>query len=86
MSQAALFNTVWHLAYLGGPVEHVQSGCERDGTIPDIKVELHGVPAVILAKVASDGGCSPRSRRAMTGCFIPTARASCVWVRPRSAR
>jgi len=44
------------------------------------------VPVVILASVASEGGCSPRSSLAITDCCIPTARANCACVRPRSAR
>jgi hypothetical protein len=79
----ALFNTVRQLAYLSGMFSQAVSATapsrtSRWNSIP--------VPAVILAKVASDGGCSPRSSRAMTGCFIPTDGANWVWVRPPSAR
>src|ERR1022692_3033898 len=36
--------TVQHGLAFGLPVQHVQSGCERDGTIPDIEVELNAGP------------------------------------------
>lgn len=64
----------------------VASRPERDLPRENCHEPAAPVPAVILAKVASDGGCSPRSSRAMTGCCMSTARANSVWVRPRSAR
>jgi len=38
------------------------------------------------AKVASEGACSPLSKRAITDCTVAAWRANWVWVNPFSVR